>query len=136
MMGLTNARVTATRDGIPEQYRAQITDATELERIDHLTERSDVATLTIEDTKQGTLAAYAFIGRDDSGMFTIYAARSWLTGLGAVAIAGLFGASKVISTPLRVHTEKLEAYARMMGADLSQVALDGDGVPMGVFSDG
>lgn len=130
---LTHSRITATTECLPARHHAQITDPEELARCIEVGTRADTATLLVENVDTGELAAYAVIGRDEGGMVTIYAARSWLTGLGAMALKGLFGAAQVINAPLRVHTDKLRTYARAIGADTALDAIDADGVPMGVF---
>ena len=131
-LGVKHSKVTASADVLPARFHGQL-EADELALVCKVGARSDTATISIEDTDAGTLMAYAVIGRDEGGMVTIYAARSWLTGLGAVAIKGLFGASKVMGAPMRVHTERLQAYARILGADIALDAFDADGLSMGVF---
>ena len=79
------------------------------------------------------LQGYACFGLDADGMLTVYAARA-MAGLSVkLAMQALFGAAQVIGAPVRVHTEKVKAMAKMMGAKLAFDGIDGDGLPMGVF---
>lgn len=91
-------------------------------------------TYTLAFSEDGKLQGYAvFEPADLDGYFVIYMARSMVKGLAGVVLKSLFGVSVTLGTPLRVHTTKLEAMARMMGADLSSMIKDADGLPMGVF---
>ncbi len=130
---LTNMTIRASRDPLAEEFHNQIVEPEELANATTVGARSDTATISIVDTSTGNLAAYAVIGYDDAGMVVIYAARSWMKGLGAVALKGLFNGAQAISKPLRVHAENIRAYARMMGASEVLAAIDADGVNMGVF---
>lgn len=97
--------------------------------------REDTASLIVTGD-DGTLQGYAVIGFDDNDMATVYAARSVNSMLARIAMQGIFGAAQVMGAPLRVHDlrGKLRAMARMMGATDILHCLDGDGLPMGVFS--
>lgn len=134
-MGGTALKMTATRGAFPTVHLATL-QGDELDAVPALCARSDTALLLVEDCVTGALLAYGVIGLDNSQMFTIYAARSHMTGLGGAAIKGLFGASQILGTPLRVHSEKVRTYAKMMGAGDALETLDSDGVAMGIFSDG
>lgn len=125
----------AVSETLPADFRAQL-PGDELGHVMTVGARDDTFCLTVSNPENGDLLAYAIVGPDDGGMVTIYAARSWLTGLGAMAIKSLFGASHIMGQPLRVHTERLRTYARMLGADNALEAIDGDGLPMGVFFNG
>ncbi|WJS83883.1 hypothetical protein [Paracoccus sp. TOH] len=72
-------------------------------------------------------------GEDDGHMLTIFAARAVSGFMAKAALTGLFGAAQVLGQPLRVHTTKVRTFAKMMGAGRASVAIDGDGIPMGVF---
>ncbi|MCD9147867.1 hypothetical protein [Pseudophaeobacter flagellatus] len=133
MKALTNSRFSTSLAPLPERFHGQIADAAELALALEVGARPDTATISIENRDTGELAAYAVIGPDDDGMVVIYVARSWLTGLGAMAIRGLFGAAQCISSPLRVHADQIRTYARILGAENALSAIDADGVPMGVF---
>lgn len=103
--------------------------------VDQVAARSDTASLLVTDGA-GRLVGYAVIGFDASDMVTVYAARSLNHMLARAAMTGIFGAAQIIGRPLRVHTERLRVLARMLGATQALACLDGDGLPMGVFSDG
>lgn len=136
MKELTNARFAASVAPLDARYHAQITDPEELALVLRVGARDDTATITIGNNDTGELAAYAVIGRDDDNMVVIYAARTWLRGMAAMALKGLFGSAQVINAPLRVHLKKLQhlqAYAKMFGAGTALEGLDGDGLPMGIF---
>jgi hypothetical protein len=113
----------------PSAMLAQI-EAGEAALVVELMQRGEVALVVSEG---GKLAGYAVFGFDEGGMVTVYAARSFNSFLARAAMLGIFGAAQIIGAPVRVHTEKLRAMARMMGADKALAALDGDGLPMGVF---
>lgn len=132
MIGL-NMRFTATRGGFPNQHSHQL-EGWELENLPDLCARDDTVLLIVEDTKKGSLIAYGVVGIDDGDMFTIYAARSVVAGIGAAAVKGLFGASKIAGKPMRVHAESVRTYARILGATDALETLDSDGVKMGVFN--
>lgn len=99
--------------------------------VQELTGRGDTVSLTVTDGAR--LVGYAVMGWDDADMVTVYAARSLNHFLARAAMMGIFGAAQIMGAPLRVHTEKLRAMARMLGAEKALAALDGDRVPMGVF---
>lgn len=91
-------------------------------------------TFTLAFSEDGKLQGYAvFEPADADGFFVIYMARSMVKGLAGVVLKSLFGVAVTVGNPLRVHTTKLEAMARMMGADLKTMIKDADGLPMGVF---
>ncbi len=131
-----NLRITSTLADLPEHHRDQLDNPGELDNLDTLQARNDTALLLIEDTDTGRVLAYARLGLGDAGEVVIYAARSWLTGLGKMALMGLFGTATAVNKPMRVHAEKLRTYARMMGAEHMFDAWDGDGIPQGVYHGG
>ena len=123
-------KVTVTKSPLPADLAAQL-PADEAAQVAELGARSDCLTLAYVDA--GKLAGYAIFGHDEGGFVVIYMARSMAQGLAAVALKAVFGAAQVMGKPLRVHTEKVRAMARMMGADLTAVLKDSDGIPMGAF---
>lgn len=133
---MINYRISATAKPFPEEHAPQVTDVDELALVREVSARDDTAMVLVEDRDKGTLAAYAVLGFDEDGTVTIYAARSWLKGMGAIALQGLFKGATVINRPMRVHTETLErfkAYAKMLGASEALEALDADGIRQGVY---
>lgn len=104
----------------------------EAELVAEVSGRADTVSLIITDAAEA-LVGYAVIGFDDNDMVTIYAARSFNSVVAKVAIKAIFGASEVLGVPMRVHTERLDKFARWVGAKSFRAAIDGDGVPMGVF---
>lgn len=128
-------QVRITQNPMPAEMAAQL-GAEEAGQVEELGARADTFTLIYGDGPK--LQGYAIFGpQDEAGFFVVYMARSFLAGLAALTLRGFFGASAVAyGRPLRVHTSKLQAMARIMGADLAEMALDGDGVPMGVFGNG
>lgn len=134
MFDLTKSRVTMTRDAMPQKRLAEL-EGEEKALVERVSARDDTALLLVEDRDKDTLIAYAVIGKDDGGMVTIYAARSLAGGaVTAMMLRGIFGASQVLGAPMRVHTDRVAAYARMIGAGEAWDAIDGDGLPMGVFA--
>lgn len=113
----------------PETLLAGI-EAGEAVLIRELMERGEVALVA---TDGETLAGYAVFGFDLDNMVTVYAARACNGFLAKAAMIGIFGASQIIGAPMRVHTEKLRAMAKMLGAQIAIPARDTDGVPMGIF---
>lgn len=103
----------------------------EAELVAEVSARSDTASLVIRQA--GAVIGYAVFGRDAADMVTVYAARCWANMVARAAMAGIFGAAQVIGSPLRVHTEKLRVMARFIGAKDAIAAIDGDGLPMGIF---
>lgn len=103
----------------------------EAELVAEVSARSDTAALILRQA--GAVIGYAVFGRDAADMVTVYAARCWNNMLARAAMAGIFGAAQVAGSPLRVHTEKLRAMARYLGAKEAIAAIDGDGLPMGIF---
>lgn len=130
---LPHARVSSTNQAFPDRFKEQL-GAEELALVEDVSSWDDTRTLLVEDMKTGTLAAYAVIGPADDGMLAIYAARSWFKGLAAHAIKGLFNGASILGKPMFVHTEKIAAYARILGAEHAFEAMDTDGVPLGVFA--
>lgn len=120
--------------GIPPRDYLNQLQADEMAAVTDLASRDDTATLIVTDGNR--LMGYAVFGQDNADMVTIYAARSLDSFVARAALTGLFGAAQVLGQPLRVHTSKLRAMARFMGAGQAIAALDGDGVPMGVFGHG
>ncbi|DBA35671.1 TPA_inf: hypothetical protein gp_08 [Marinomonas phage YY] len=125
-----------SQDPIPAEYLVRLSDV-EQERLQRLSDRGDVHFLTVMN--KSCLAAYAALGRDANGMLTIYAAHSFVVGLGAAAISGLFQGATYVDAPMRVHADdeaRAKAYAKMAGVDLSKVTMttDADGVGQGVYN--
>jgi len=63
----------------------------------------------------------------------IYAARTFGGMMAEMALKAFFGAAQVLGKPLRVHTDKLHAFARIIGAEKYMAEIDADGKPQGVF---
>lgn len=111
--------------------------APEADLVREVSARADTVSLLVTGD-DGALQGYAVMGFDDDKAATVYAARSVNSMLARIAMQGIFGAAQVLGAPLRVHDArgKLAAMARMMGATEILHCLDGDGLPMGVFSRG
>lgn len=129
-----NARIVATREALPLELLACIPDEAERRKALELGGLSTNATLYVANTDTGDLMAYAVISQTDvTGQIIILQARSFLTGLGAAALAGLFKGAQAISKPLVVHAHSLKGFARMMGASDVLDVLDSDGVNLGIY---
>lgn len=108
-----------------------LADLPERDLVCELMQRDDTRALIVTEAEK--LLGYAVFGSDDDGILTVYAARA-ISGLMArAAMVGMFGAAQIMGAPLRVHTERVAAMARMMGAGSFASAFDSDGIPMGVF---
>lgn len=107
-------------------------EPTEAATVAELSARDDTKSLLVADGEK--VVAYAVFGFDDQEIITVFAARAMNHFLAKCAMQAFFGAAQVLGTPLRVHTEKLRAMARMMGAESALATFDCDGVPMGVFN--
>lgn len=99
--------------------------------------RDNTVLLTVMNSEQ--VVGYAVFGKDQGGMLAIYCARSMVAGIGGMAMKALFGASKIMGTPLRVHADDFEAMkakAKLFGADMSKIEehIDADGILQGVFN--
>lgn len=105
----------------------------EAELVAEVSSRDDTVSLIITDAA-AALVGYAVIGFDDQDIVTIYAARSFNSVVAKMALRAIFGAAEVLGVPMRVHTEKLDTFARYLGAKSFRAAIDGDGVRQGVFS--
>lgn len=80
---------------------------------------------------------YAVLGVDDAGNASAYYVRTFVPGFGPMLARQFFGAAKVCGVPIRVHSDTLDrakAMAKAAGAELVSEALDGDGVPLGIFA--
>jgi muconolactone delta-isomerase len=106
-------------------------EAQEAIEIGELSARGDCQVMTLIEGEK--LAGYAVFGLDRGDMLTVYMARATAGYIAKAAMMGLFGAAKIAKVPVRVHTQKVAAMARMMGAPSFLPAIDGDGLPMGVF---
>lgn len=141
MIGFAHSKTGIISNQMPPHLLDRL-EGTERADYEEVAGRSDTVTLYVEDADKGQLMAYAVVGRDADGLAVIYAARSWLTGLGAIALKSLFSAAKGAGTALRVHpsaplrlpVETIRTYARMMGADTALQGVDADGVKMGFFA--
>lgn len=120
-----------TKGAFPSDDLAGL-ESGEAQLVSDVAERYDTVSLLIRSEKK--LIGYAVMGFDNSDMVTVYAARSVNSVLARVAMKAIFGAAQVIGAPLRVHTDKLRAMARMMGAGDAVACFDADGLPMGVFN--
>lgn len=123
--------MTANRGPFPADLMTAF-NADEIALVNEVSARSDTASLIIQGD-DGHLLAYAVIGADLGGMLTVYAARAFNSIVAKAAMMGLLGAASVMGKPVRVHTDRVQAMARMMGAEEALNCLDGDGLPMGVF---
>lgn len=127
-------KLSCIRGGFPADLLAELPEA---ETVAEVAARSENACLLLQDDA-GALLGYAVFGLDLDGMLAVYAARALGGGwVARAAMAGLFGAAQVIGSPLRFHLDdwqgRMKAAARMMGADIAEGILDGDGVRQGVF---
>lgn len=132
-IGPKNARFVQTLNALPDEFIDTL-EADEAELLREVTPREDTVTIYIVDLDNNSLAGYVCFGMDGSDMLTVYAAHSFIKGLGQMAFQGLFGVAKVVEKPLRVHTSKIRTFARAIGADEWLEAVDADGLPMGVFN--
>lgn len=132
-MGAHQVKLAFVTAAIDAGYLAQI-DAKEADLVRELMARDDTGALVISDA--GQMLGYAVIGVDLDEMVTVYAARAVKSMMAKAAMIGIFGAAQVFGKPVRVHTEKVRAMARMMGANIAVAADDMDGVPMGIFAHG
>lgn len=130
--GPTNTRVVLTRDAMPAEYLEGL-DADEKAHIIETGEFENTSTIYVVDLDKNSLFAYAVIGPDDVGMFMIYAARTMGGLMAEIALRSFFGVAQVLGKPLRVHTDKMKAFARVIGATDFEAMVDGDGLPQGVF---
>ena len=133
MIGPTHTRVTRTAGPMPAVFLMAL-DVEEAAHVLEVSSRGDTVTICIEDADKDMLIGYAVIGSDDNGMFTIYAARTMLGKLAEMALRAFFGVAQIAGKPLRVHAEKMQGFARMMGATDCFETVDTDGVKMGVFN--
>lgn len=130
-----NARIVATQAALPLELLACIPDEDERRDVLELGGMSCTATLYVQNTDTGKLMAYAVLSTTtEEGKVLIMRARSFLTGLGKAALAGIFKGAQTVSKPLTVHADSLRGFARMMGAEEALAGLDADGVRMGVFN--
>lgn len=106
-------------------------DADEAALVAEVSGRADTASIVLR--QGGAVIGYAVFGLDVSDMVTVYAARAWRSMVARATMQGIFGASQVLGVPLRVHAERVRAMARYMGATNAVAAIDGDGIPMGLF---
>lgn len=122
--------MSVTRAPFPAEFMADM-DSAEAELVAEVSARSDTMSLIVKQA--GAMIGYAIFGFDATEMVTIYAAKSKDSILAKAAMIGLFGAAQVVGKPLRVHTQKIRAMAKTMGAERAFACVDGDGLPMGVF---
>lgn len=122
--------LSVTRDQLGADVLAALRPE-EVELVADVSARSDTASLVLRQA--GAVIGYAVFGWDAAEMVTVYAARCWNNMLARAAMMGIFGAAQVAGSPLRVHADKLRTMARYMGAKDAFAAIDGDGIPMGVF---
>lgn len=109
-------------DTMPDQDRAHAAA---------MSARADTKTLLVRGA--AGLDAYGVFGIDAGGVVVIYAARAMRTGIGSMAFRAMFGAAHVTGHPIRVHSDKIRAMARMIGATEFAAAIDADGIRQGVF---
>jgi hypothetical protein len=129
-----NSRIVTTLSAMPLEYLACIVDKQERFDVAELGAKAGMATLYIVDTDSNKLMAYAVLSKNDDGAeLMIMRARSYLTGLGKMALAGLFKGAQAVSMPITVHAHSLRGFAKMMGADEVLSYIDTDGVSMGTF---
>ncbi|NOR63025.1 MAG: hypothetical protein GQ535_11110 [Rhodobacteraceae bacterium] len=130
---MKNARIVSTKGLMPEEFIDQL-DIEEAAHYVDVAERDDTATLYVSDLETGKLQIYVVVGVDQDGMYTAYAAHCFMKGMAKLAMRSVFGAARIMGKPLRVHSEKVAAMAKMFGAESFLECLDADGVPMGVFN--
>lgn len=106
-------------------------EADEAALVAEVSARQDTMTILLCDGDK--TVGYAVFGMDAHDIVTIYAARSINHLTTKVAMKAFFGVSQILGKAVRVHTEKLDGMARMMGATSFRAAIDSDGIPMGVF---
>lgn len=111
---------------------AQILDASENALVSEVSARDGTFTITVNNGEK--LLGYAVCGKDQGDVLAVYAARSFVPVLGPQIMKSFLGAAQVSSTPIRVHTDKVRAMARAMGAGVALEGIDADGIPHGVFA--
>jgi len=119
-------------DGLPDRHVDQLEDGEAVLVLD-VSARPDTRAIYVEDGDTGALVAYAIVGPHDSGDFLVFAAHVFVNGIGKTMLAALFGASKILGKPMRVHSNKISAMARAIGAPEFAETLCGNGLPQGVF---
>lgn len=130
MIGLPrNVRVWRSVEALPT---ALIEDLEEFELVKKVSGYDDTMSVVVADA-ENNLLAYAVVGPDEDGITTIYAARCLFGGAGAMMLKAIFGASQVLGAPMRVHTDRIHAFQRAIGADVAVECEDAEGLPMGVF---
>ena len=125
--------ISVTRAALDQFALGKIRDEQERAGAAELSARPDTVTLTASDGA-GNLLGYVVAGFDDDDMVTIYQARAYAVGLGAIAIRAVIGAAQVIGAPVRVHAARLAPLMRMAGVTEALSCVDTDGLPMGVFN--
>lgn len=123
------ARLIST--ALPPEILAQL-EAKEAEGAAAVSARSDTFSIIAQDGEK--LLGYAVFGKDEGGIVAVYYARSCVPIFGPMIMKQLFGAASILGVPVRVHTEKVGAMARVMGAKVAIEAVDADGIPQGVFA--
>lgn len=110
---------------------AQISDTKERDLVAEVSAREGTFTITVCNGEK--LLGYAVCGKDQGDVLAVYAARSFVPVLGPKIMKSFLGAAQVSGTPIRVHTEKVQAMARAMGAGVAMEGIDAEGIPHGVF---
>lgn len=125
----THTKTIVGRGNIPPQYAAKLTQE-ERELLATVTAYESTVTIYVLDADHDELFAYGVFGQDDQDTFTIYAANTYAPQVAKLALRSFLGAAQVMGKPLRVHTEKVAAMARLMGAENFTDGLDLDNLPM------
>jgi len=125
-------RVALTPATISEKFLAQLS-GDELDCVAETSARPDTASIVVSDGE--TLLAYAVFGFDDGGLVNIYAARADKMGFaGTALLRSMFGAAQVLGKPLTVHSDKVRAMARAIGATDFEQSFNELGEKFGVFN--
>lgn len=125
-------KVRITVKPMEAEQLAQIEDKKESDLVAEVSARDNTYTITICEGDK--LQGYAVFGSDAGGLTAVYAARSFVPVLGPMMMKTFLGVAQVTGAPIRVHTEKLKAMARTMGAKFAVAAVDADGIEHGVFA--
>ena len=120
-----------TKEPFPADLLAQL-NSDEADHVAACSARPDTFTIFAQNGEN--LIGYVVFGKEEGGdILVVYAARALVSGLGPMMMRQLLGVAEVLGQPLRVHTDKVRAMARIMGADVAIEARDVDGLLHGVF---
>jgi len=124
-----HTRIYQTANRWPAELLDRLADDKERAHVAKVSAYPGTASVVVEDADTGGLHSYAVFGPDDNNMVAVYAAHVFGKGMGPAMFKQIFGASIVLGLPVRVHTERVHAFARAIGATDYFEAIDGAGKP-------